>query len=36
MSAVRVHEIFRHNSDKECYILGDPKFARPDWMLVSH
>ena len=27
MSAVRVHEIFRHNSDKECYILGDASAA---------
>ena len=36
MSAEWVHKIFRHISDEECYILGDPKFARPDWMLVSH
>ena len=36
LSAERVHEIFRHISDEECYILGmDPKFARPDWMLVT-
>eukprot|EP00096_Caligus_rogercresseyi_P015669 TRINITY_DN813_c1_g1_i1.p1 TRINITY_DN813_c1_g1~~TRINITY_DN813_c1_g1_i1.p1 ORF type:complete len:1950 (-),score=566.84 TRINITY_DN813_c1_g1_i1:630-6479(-) len=32
----KVHEIFRNISDEECYILGmDPKFARPDWMIVS-
>ena len=36
MSAGRVHKIFRHISDEEFYILGDPKFASPDWMLVSH
>merc|ERR1711994_826263 len=36
LTAERVHEIFRHISDEECYILGmDPKFARPDWMLVT-
>ena len=26
----RVHEIFRHISDEECFIVG-----RPDWMLVT-
>ena len=32
----RVHEVFRHISDEECYILGmDPKFARPDWMIIT-
>ena len=36
MSAEWVHKIFRHISDEEFYILGDPKFASPDWMLVSH
>ena len=37
MSAERVHKIFRHILDEECYILGmDPKFASLDWMLVSH
>ena len=36
MSAERVHKIFRHISDEECYILGmDTKFASPDWMLVK-
>ena len=36
LTAERVHEIFRHISDEECYILGmDPKFARPDWMLIT-
>ncbi len=32
----RVHEVFRHISDEECYILGmDPKFSRPDWMIMT-
>ncbi|KAG5670017.1 hypothetical protein PVAND_000304 [Polypedilum vanderplanki] len=36
VTAERVLEIFRHITDEECYILGmDPKFARPDWMIVS-
>jgi len=36
LTADRVHEIFRHISDEECFIVGmDPKFARPDWMLVT-
>ena len=36
LTAERVHEIFRHVSDEECYIVGmDPKFARPDWMLCT-
>lgn len=36
MSAERVHEIFRRISDEECEILGmNPKFARPDWMVVT-
>merc|ERR1719312_2344840 len=36
LSAERVYEIFKHITDEECYILGmDPKFARPDWMLVT-
>ena len=36
LTAERVHEIFRHISDEECFIVGmDPKFARPDWMLVT-
>ena len=36
LTAERVHEVFRHISDDECYILGmDPKFARPDWMVLT-
>jgi DNA-directed RNA polymerase II subunit RPB1 len=36
LSAERVWEILRHIIDEECYILGmDPKFARPDWMIVT-
>lgn len=36
LTAERVHEIFRHISDEECYILGmDPKYARPDWMIIT-
>ena len=36
LTAERVHEVFRHISDEECYILGmDPKFARPDWMICT-
>ena len=36
LTAERVHEIFRHIPDEECYILGmDPKYARPDWMLIT-
>ncbi|PSN34781.1 DNA-directed RNA polymerase II subunit RPB1 [Blattella germanica] len=36
LSAERVWEIFKHITDEECYILGmDPKFARPDWMIVT-
>ena len=36
LTAERVHEVFRHISDEECYIIGmDPKFARPDWMVVT-
>ena len=32
----RVHQVFSRISDEECYILGmDPKFARPDWMVVT-
>uniref|UniRef100_H3AVP5 DNA-directed RNA polymerase subunit n=1 Tax=Latimeria chalumnae TaxID=7897 RepID=H3AVP5_LATCH len=32
----RVHEIFKRISDEECIILGmDPKFARPEWMIVT-
>uniref|UniRef100_A0A0K8TN99 DNA-directed RNA polymerase subunit n=1 Tax=Tabanus bromius TaxID=304241 RepID=A0A0K8TN99_TABBR len=36
VSAERVWEIFKHITDEECFILGmDPKFARPDWMIVT-
>lgn len=36
VTAERVLEVFKHITDEECYILGmDPKFARPDWMIVS-
>ncbi|KAF2367731.1 RNA polymerase Rpb1 domain 7 [Trinorchestia longiramus] len=36
LSAERVHEIFKRISDEECYLLGmDPKFARPDWMILT-
>ena len=32
----RVHEIFKRISDEEDIILGmDPKFARPEWMIVT-
>lgn len=32
----KVHEVFRNISDEECYIIGmDPKFSRPDWMVVT-
>ena len=36
LSAERVLEIFKRISDEECTALGlDPKFARPDWMIVT-
>ncbi|KAI4468651.1 dna-directed rna polymerase [Holotrichia oblita] len=36
VSAERVWEILKHITDEECFILGmDPKFARPDWMIVT-
>ena len=36
MTGERVHQVFSRISDEECYILGmDPKFARPDWMVVT-
>lgn len=36
LTGERVHEIFRHISDEECYIMGmDPQFARPDWMVCT-
>ncbi|CAD7094132.1 unnamed protein product [Hermetia illucens] len=36
VQAERVWEILKHITDEECFILGmDPKFARPDWMIVT-
>ncbi|KAE8279100.1 DNA-directed RNA polymerase II subunit RPB1 [Larimichthys crocea] len=36
LSPERVHEIFKRISDEEDVILGmDPKFARPEWMIVT-
>jgi len=36
VTAERVLEIFKHISDEECFVMGmDPKFARPDWMIIS-
>ena len=36
LTAERCHEIFKKINGEECYIIGmDPKFARPDWMLVT-
>ena len=36
LTAERVHEIFKRISDEECIALGmDPKYARPDWMIVT-
>lgn len=36
VTAERVWEILKHITDEECYVLGmDPKFARPDWMIVT-
>lgn len=36
LSPERVHEIFKRISDEEDLILGmDPKFARPEWMIVT-
>jgi len=36
LTAERVLEIFKRISDEECLALGmDPKFARPDWMVVT-
>ena len=32
----QVYDIFKKISDDECIILGrDPKFARPEWMILS-
>ncbi|XP_033231240.1 DNA-directed RNA polymerase II subunit RPB1 [Belonocnema kinseyi] len=36
LTAERAFEILKHITDEECFILGmDPKFARPDWMIVT-
>lgn len=36
LTAERVHEIFKRISDEECIAIGmDPKFARPDWMVMT-
>lgn len=36
LTAERVYEIFKRISDEECIVLGlDPRFARPDWMIVT-
>ena len=36
LTAERVLEIFKRISDEECVALGmDPKYARPDWMIVT-
>ncbi|XP_008558335.1 DNA-directed RNA polymerase II subunit RPB1 [Microplitis demolitor] len=36
LTAERAWEILKHIVDEESFILGmDPKFARPDWMIVT-
>lgn len=36
LSAERVLEIFKRISDDECQYLGmDPRYARPDWMIIT-
>ncbi|KAG8036703.1 hypothetical protein G9C98_004025 [Cotesia typhae] len=36
LTAERAWEILKHITDEESFILGmDPKFARPDWMIVT-
>ncbi|XP_012276630.1 DNA-directed RNA polymerase II subunit RPB1 [Orussus abietinus] len=36
LTAERAWEILKHITDEESFILGmDPKFARPDWMVVT-
>jgi hypothetical protein len=36
LTAERVYEILKRISDEECIVLGlDPRFARPDWMIVT-
>ena len=36
LTAERVYEIFKRISDEDSEVLGmDPRFARPDWMIVT-
>ncbi|XP_064614759.1 LOW QUALITY PROTEIN: DNA-directed RNA polymerase II subunit RPB1-like [Liolophura sinensis] len=36
LTADRVLEIFKRISDEDCIIIGmDPRFSRPDWMIVT-
>ncbi|BFZ06569.1 hypothetical protein BsWGS_09608 [Bradybaena similaris] len=36
VSAEKVLEIFKRITDEECIVMGmDPKWARPDWMIVT-
>jgi DNA-directed RNA polymerase II subunit RPB1 len=36
LAAELVLEIFKRISDEECRVMGmDPRFARPDWMIIS-
>ncbi|XP_043274363.1 DNA-directed RNA polymerase II subunit RPB1 [Venturia canescens] len=36
LTAERAWEILKHITDEDSFILGmDPKFARPDWMIVT-
>lgn len=36
LTAERAWEVLKHITDEESFILGmDPKFARPDWMIVT-
>ncbi|XP_063375717.1 DNA-directed RNA polymerase II subunit RPB1-like [Cydia amplana] len=36
ITAERALEILKHITDEEAFILGmDPKYARPDWMIVT-
>ena len=36
LTAETVHEIFKRISDEDCVVLGmDPRFARPDWMVIT-
>ena len=36
LTGKRVYEILKNISDEDCRLLGlDPKFARPDWMMIT-